>query len=78
LNDLGSVKTAEEFDSLPPEEAKRRLKMLLTKMDRNKDGQIERKELHSWILRSFRLKILTFQSNVPPKIYDNTILICNS
>ncbi|XP_059477375.1 reticulocalbin-2 isoform X2 [Neocloeon triangulifer] len=52
---LGSVKTAEEFDSLPPEEAKRRLKMLLVKMDRNKDGQIERKELHSWILRSFRM-----------------------
>lgn len=51
----GSVKTAEEFDSLPPEEAKRRLKMLLTKMDRNRDGQIERQELHSWILRSFRL-----------------------
>ncbi|CAB3363717.1 Hypothetical predicted protein [Cloeon dipterum] len=52
---LGSVKTAEEFDTLPPDEAKRRLRILLTKMDRNKDGQIERKELHSWILRSFRL-----------------------
>jgi hypothetical protein len=51
----GSTKTAEEFDSLPPEEARRRLKILLSKMDRNRDGQIERQELHSWILRSFRL-----------------------
>jgi hypothetical protein len=51
---LGSVKEAEEYDSLPPDEAKRRLRILLTKMDLNKDSQIDRKELHSWILRSFR------------------------
>ncbi|MCL4110292.1 UNVERIFIED_CONTAM: hypothetical protein GTU68_006569 [Idotea baltica] len=52
---LGSVKEAEEFDDLPPAEAKRRLEILLKKMDRNKDISIDQKELHSWILRSFRM-----------------------
>jgi len=51
---LGSKKEAEEFDELDPEEAKRRLGVLLTKMDRDKDGSIDRKELYSWILRSFK------------------------
>uniref|UniRef100_A0A1B6J5R2 Reticulocalbin-3 n=1 Tax=Homalodisca liturata TaxID=320908 RepID=A0A1B6J5R2_9HEMI len=52
---LGSVKDAEEFDHLSPEESKRRLKILLLKMDMNKDSIIDRKELHAWILRSFRM-----------------------
>ena len=39
---LGSRKDAEEFDELSPEEAKKRLKVLLGKMDRNKDAQIDR------------------------------------
>ena len=51
---LGSHAEAEEFDNLPPEEAKKRLRVLLTKMDRNDDQVIERQELYSWILRSFR------------------------
>jgi len=51
---LGSRKDAEEFDELSPEEAKKRLKVLLGKMDRNKDTQIDRNELYSWILRSFK------------------------
>ena len=51
---LGSKKEAEEFDDLSPEEAKRRLEILLTKMDRDKDSSIDRKELYSWILRSFK------------------------
>jgi len=51
---LGSRKEAEEFDDLSPEEAKRRLKILLGKMDRNLDEQIDRKELYAWILRSFK------------------------
>jgi len=51
---LGSRKDAEEFDELEPEEAKRRLKVLLGKMDRNMDGNIDRKELYAWILRSFK------------------------
>ncbi|XP_071544275.1 reticulocalbin-2 isoform X1 [Panulirus ornatus] len=52
---LGSAKDAEEYDQLPSSEAKRRLEILLVKMDRNNDKQIDRKELHSWILRSFRM-----------------------
>lgn len=52
---LGSVKEAEEYDHLPPEEAKRRLAILLTKMDLNKDEYIDRKELTAWILRSFKM-----------------------
>lgn len=52
---LGSVKEAQEYDELKPEEAKRRLEILLLKMDRNNDKHIDRKELHSWILRSFRM-----------------------
>jgi len=51
---LGSRKEAEEFDDLPPEEAKRRLKVLLGKMDRNLDEQIDKNELYAWILRSFK------------------------
>lgn len=51
---LGSTKEAEEFDHLPPEEAKKRLGVLLTKMDVNNDGSITTIELKQWILRSFK------------------------
>ncbi len=51
---LGSSKEAEEFDSLPPAEAKRKLRLLLLKMDRDNDMKISRRELEQWILRSFR------------------------
>jgi len=51
---LGSRKEAEKFDELTPEEAKKRLKLLLEKMDRNMDGNVERQELYAWILRSFK------------------------
>ena len=51
---LGSHAEAEEFDTLPPEEAKKRLRVLLSKMDRNDDKMVDKKELYSWILRSFR------------------------
>lgn len=51
---LGSVKDAEEFHDLPPEEAKRRLAILVKKMDLNKDGFVDRHELKAWILRSFK------------------------
>ncbi|KAG8229830.1 hypothetical protein J437_LFUL008798 [Ladona fulva] len=50
---LGSVKEAEEFDQLPPEEARKRLAVLLKKMDLDGDERISRKELKAWILRSF-------------------------
>jgi len=51
---LGSKKEAQDFGNLSPEEAKRRLKILLEKMDRNGDKSIERQELYAWILRSFK------------------------
>ncbi|RZF32957.1 hypothetical protein LSTR_LSTR000827 [Laodelphax striatellus] len=52
---IGSMKEAEEFDHLSPEESKKRLRILLTKMDLNKNEQIDRNELHAWILRSFSM-----------------------
>uniref|UniRef100_A0A336K9U9 Reticulocalbin-3 n=1 Tax=Culicoides sonorensis TaxID=179676 RepID=A0A336K9U9_CULSO len=51
---LGSVKEAEEFHDLSPEESKKRLSILVTKMDLNKDKFIDRHELKAWILRSFK------------------------
>lgn len=51
---IGSVKEAEEFDNLPPEESKRRLGLLVIKMDTNDDRFIDRHELKAWILRSFK------------------------
>uniref|UniRef100_A0A1Q3FK20 Reticulocalbin-3 n=1 Tax=Culex tarsalis TaxID=7177 RepID=A0A1Q3FK20_CULTA len=51
---LGSVKEAEEFDSLSPEESKKRLAVLVTKMDLNHDEFVDRHELKAWILRSFK------------------------
>jgi len=51
---LGSHKDAEDFEKLPPEEAKKRLLVLAGKMDRNLDGFVDKVELHQWILRSFR------------------------
>lgn len=52
---LGSVKEAEEFEHLSPEESKKRLRLLLRNMDLNKDNSIDRKELKNWILRSFKM-----------------------
>ncbi|XP_022820839.1 reticulocalbin-2 [Spodoptera litura] len=50
---LGSVREAEEFDKLSPDESKRRLGLLLPKMDLNGDEHIDRLELKKWILKSF-------------------------
>ncbi|CAD6999958.1 reticulocalbin-2 [Ceratitis capitata] len=51
---IGSVKEAQEFDKLTPEESKKRLLVLIKLMDLNKDGFVERHELKAWILRSFK------------------------
>lgn len=51
---LGSAKDAEEFDHLPPEEAKKRLAILLEKMDLDSDKFISQTELKQWIIRSFK------------------------
>ncbi|KAH1021177.1 hypothetical protein HUJ04_010724 [Dendroctonus ponderosae] len=40
---------AETFDQLPPEESKRRLGIIVTKIDNNSDGFISREELKDWI-----------------------------
>lgn len=52
---IGSHKEAEEYDNLSPEEAKRRLEILLQKMDLDNDRKIDRNELKAWIIRSFKL-----------------------
>ncbi|GAB1606454.1 reticulocalbin-2-like [Argonauta hians] len=51
---LGSKKTEEEFEELPPEEAKDRLAKLIPMMDLNKDGFLVLPELQSWIFNSFK------------------------
>lgn len=50
---IGSVKEAEEYDKLSPEESKKRLALLLPKMDLNGDKEVDREELKRWILNSF-------------------------
>lgn len=52
---LGSHKVAQEFDDLSPQEAKKRLRILAGKMDRNGDGFVDKTELRQWIVRSFRM-----------------------
>ncbi|KAL4236212.1 EF-hand domain pair [Mactra antiquata] len=52
---LGSYKLEEEFDELPPEEAKKRLKMLVKKMDKDHNMFVSKKELTDWIVMSFKL-----------------------
>ena len=42
---LGSEKEVEEFEHLPADVAKERLRKLAVKMDRNLDGKIDKKEL---------------------------------
>jgi len=58
---LGSRDEADVFDDLPPEEAKRRLKIILGKMDLNLNEHIERSELEAWIVKS--LKSLNQEDN---------------
>lgn len=40
---------AERFDQLPPEEAKRRLGVIVDKIDRDRDGYVTEKELEDWV-----------------------------
>lgn len=51
---VGSVKEAEEYDRLSPEEAKQRFSQLLLRMDLNGDQFIDRSELKQWFLKTFR------------------------
>jgi len=52
---LGSNQDAEEYDNLSPEEAKKSLAVLFKKMDVNSDGSIDQREMHQWILGSFKM-----------------------
>uniref|UniRef100_T1J078 Reticulocalbin-3 n=1 Tax=Strigamia maritima TaxID=126957 RepID=T1J078_STRMM len=52
---LGSRDVAEEFHQLSPEEAKKRLKEIVLKMDKNSDGSVDKNELINWVLQSFKL-----------------------
>ncbi|KAL7071023.1 hypothetical protein ACQ4LE_009976 [Meloidogyne hapla] len=49
---LGSERQADEFDDLPPEESKKRLRILALKMDVDKDGFISPEELNEWVHHS--------------------------
>lgn len=53
---LGSKKAASEYDTLSPDESKRRLRILVTKegMDANADGFVDRHELIKWLTKSFQ------------------------
>lgn len=51
---IGNVKEAQEYDTLSPEESKKRLAVLVKLMDRNEDEFVDRHELKAWILRSFK------------------------
>lgn len=51
---LGSKKTADEFDTLAPEESKKRLRLMATKMDTNVDGFVDKAELKAWIFKSLK------------------------
>lgn len=56
---LGSKKLEEEFDELSPEESKRRLALLVKKMDVNGDGYVTAEELTQWILTSFQFVLFS-------------------
>uniref|UniRef100_A0A183BU04 Reticulocalbin-3 n=1 Tax=Globodera pallida TaxID=36090 RepID=A0A183BU04_GLOPA len=49
---LGSEKSAHEFDELPTEESKKRLRVLAKRMDRDKDGFVTMEELADWVKNS--------------------------
>ena len=52
---LGDQK--QEFDELSPEEAKKRLKKLVPKVDKNSDSFITVEELHEWVKGVFDKKV---------------------
>lgn len=49
---IGSVREAEEYDKLSPEESRRRLSKLLPKIDQDSNGVLTKHELIEWILRN--------------------------
>lgn len=63
---LGDKK--EEFDNLPPEEAQRRLRILLKQVDSDSDSFVTPEELKVWVKDVFKKKMLTgMQSDLQEK-----------
>ena len=50
---LGSVNANHEFEQLPPHESKRRLRLILDRMDADHDGTLSKKEIADWVVHSF-------------------------
>jgi len=50
----GSHHESEEFKDLEPDEAKRRLGLLVDRMDSNRDMTVNKTELYNWIMTSFK------------------------
>lgn len=53
---LGDMK--EEYDDLPPEEAKKRLRILVKRLDSDKDGFVSEEELTNWVKAVFRKRLM--------------------
>lgn len=51
---LGSLDGDDDFSKISAHEAKRKLAVLLSKMDTSGDGYISKKEISDWVLASFR------------------------
>ncbi|WP_411027162.1 hypothetical protein, partial [Salmonella sp. s54925] len=67
---LGDMK--EEFDHLSPEEAKRRLKLLITKVDSNGDQSVTAEELKKWVKTVFQKKMVSgMETDVKDKDANN-------
>ena len=66
---LGDMK--DEFDHLSPEEAKRRLKLLIAKVDGDKDSYVTPEELKRWVKTVFQKKMLSgMESDLADKDKD--------
>lgn len=62
----------DEFDHLTPEEAKRRLKLLITKVDSDGDKYVTSDELKIWVKTVFKKKMLSgMESDVQEKDKDS-------
>ena len=67
---LGDMK--DEFDHLSPEEAKKRLKLLITKIDSDGDKHVTQEELKKWVKSVFQKRMLSgMESDVKEKDKDN-------
>ena len=52
---LGDMK--DEYDELPPEEAKKRLRVLVKRVDSDKDGLVTEEELTKWVKEVFTKRL---------------------